>query len=56
MGYHRASSVEEERESKLNNIIQNNASIEISGQHKHTYVVRGIRIDYSWKSDGRDSN
>ena len=56
MGCQRDSSVEEDRESKLNNIIQNNTSIEISGQHEYNCVVRGIRIDHSRESDGRDTN
>ena len=56
MGYHRDRSVEEDRESKVNNKIQNNTSIEISGQHTYKCVVRGIRIDHSRESDGRDTN
>ena len=56
MGYQRDSSVEEDRENKINNIIQNNTSIEISRQHEYNCLVRGIRIDHSRESDGRDSN
>ena len=56
MGCQRDSSVEKDRESKLNNIMQNNTSIEISEQHEYNRVVRGIRIDHSQESDSRDTN